>query len=334
MVRNITAATGSRDEEYEQFKQYEQTVKTVIPVVFGVITILGLCGNSLVIYIVAFNKKLRTATYMLILNLAIADLLFIVVCVPFTATVYVLPRWIFGRVWCKIYQYFSYVCACVSVYSLVFMSLARCIAVVRPMSTKALVTKRNTCIAIVILWVIILIGYTPLLVQFDVYRYEYLGDERVACMNVKALYDRDVEKVFFANFFVFGYILPLYFMIILYSILLTALKCGKKNIETLSKERTRANRRATRMVIAVVLAFMLLWLPIQVIFMIQSFGHYTTSLVGVAFQMTANCLAYFSSCVNPILYTFLSTRFRNSFTKALCCGRTTNSENSRSTLPP
>ena len=35
--------------------------------------------------------------------------------------------------------------------------------------------------------------------------------------------------------------------------------------------------------------------------------------------MTGNCLAYMNSCVNPILYAFLSENFRRSFRKLLCC---------------
>jgi hypothetical protein len=60
-----------------------------------------------------------------VFNLALADLLFIVFCVPFTATDYSLPSWPFGGVWCKIVQYLVIVTAYASVYTLVFMSIDR-----------------------------------------------------------------------------------------------------------------------------------------------------------------------------------------------------------------
>jgi membrane protein implicated in regulation of membrane protease activity len=62
---------------------------------------------------------------LLVFNLALADLLFIIFCVPFTATDFSLPAWPFGGVWCKIVQYLVIVTAYASVYTLVFMSVDR-----------------------------------------------------------------------------------------------------------------------------------------------------------------------------------------------------------------
>jgi allatostatin receptor len=45
---------------------------------------------------------MRNTTNVLILNLAVADLLFIVFCVPFTATDYALNYWPFGLMWCQV----------------------------------------------------------------------------------------------------------------------------------------------------------------------------------------------------------------------------------------
>jgi len=82
-----------------------------------------------VVLVVAANQQMRSTTNNLIINLAVADLLFIVFCVPFTGTDYVLPFWPFGNVWCKIVQYLIVVTAYVSVYTLVLMSLDRFLAV-------------------------------------------------------------------------------------------------------------------------------------------------------------------------------------------------------------
>ena len=43
-----------------------------------------------------------SATNTLIISLAVADLLFIVMCVPFTAVSYVITVWPFGTVWCMV----------------------------------------------------------------------------------------------------------------------------------------------------------------------------------------------------------------------------------------
>jgi hypothetical protein len=90
-----------------------------------------------VVLVVAANQQMRSTTNLLIINLAVADLLFIVFCVPFTGTDYVLPFWPFGDVWCKIVQYLIVVTAYASVYTLVLMSLDRFLAVVHPITSMS-----------------------------------------------------------------------------------------------------------------------------------------------------------------------------------------------------
>lgn len=41
--------------------------------------------------------------------------------------------------------------------------------------------------------------------------------------------------------------------------------------------------------------------------------------VIIAFQIFANSLSYMNSCVNPILYAFLSEQFRKDFRRLLLC---------------
>lgn len=107
------------------FELVESIVVVVVPLFFGMIGILGLIGNSLVVVVVAANPGMRSTTNILIINLAVADLLFVIFCIPFTATDFVLPYWPFGNVWCKVVQYLIIVTAYASVYTLVLMSLDR-----------------------------------------------------------------------------------------------------------------------------------------------------------------------------------------------------------------
>ena len=55
-----------------------------------------------------------------------SDLLFILLCVPFTAADYALTSvWPFGSLWCSSVQYLIIVTVLVSIYTLVLMSLDR-----------------------------------------------------------------------------------------------------------------------------------------------------------------------------------------------------------------
>ena len=105
-----------------------------VPLAFGLIVLVGIVGNTLVIIVVSTNAQMKTTTNVLILNLAVADLLFIVMCVPFTATDYVLTSWPFGLAWCQMVQYLIYTTSYVSIYTLILMSIDRFMAVVYPVS--------------------------------------------------------------------------------------------------------------------------------------------------------------------------------------------------------
>ena len=81
------------------FKKMEKVVSIVVPIFFSIIVFVGFVGNLLVVLVVTFNKQMRNTTNLLIMNLAVADLLFIIFCVPFSATAYAFPHnWPFGNI--------------------------------------------------------------------------------------------------------------------------------------------------------------------------------------------------------------------------------------------
>lgn len=133
----------------------------VVPVFFGLIGLTGLLGNALVVLVIVSNRSMRSTTNILIINLAVADLLFVVFCVPFTAIDYMMEMWPFGDVWCKIVQYSIVVTSNASIYTLVLMSLDRFLAVVYPIASRAWRTERNTSRACTVMWIVILTAALP-----------------------------------------------------------------------------------------------------------------------------------------------------------------------------
>lgn len=165
-----------------EVRRMEGLVSMVVIFLFSIIVIVGLIGNSMVVIVVAFNQQMRSTTNLLIINLAIADLLFIIFCVPFTATDYVLPYWPFGDLWCKCVQYLIVVTAYASVYTLVLMSLDRFLAVVHPIASMYVRTEKNANTAIVIIWGVILIMAVPVLNRHGEVSYTYSGKDHSVCV--------------------------------------------------------------------------------------------------------------------------------------------------------
>lgn len=165
----------------------ERIVSLAVPILFGIIVVVGLLGNLLVVIVVMANQQMRSTTNLLIINLALADLLFIVFCVPFTAVDYMLPYWPFGDVWCKMVQYLIVVTAYASVYTLVLMSLDRFLAVVHPIASIYVRTERNASSAILVTWVLIVLLALPVLARHGEVTYTFSSAEHTACIFL----DRD-----------------------------------------------------------------------------------------------------------------------------------------------
>ena len=70
-------------------------------VLYGLAFLLGVVGNSLVIFVILRYSKMQTVTNLYILSLAVADECFLIG-IPFLMTTMALKFWPFGNVMCKV----------------------------------------------------------------------------------------------------------------------------------------------------------------------------------------------------------------------------------------
>ena len=77
----------------------------LVPLIFVVITVIGVTGNAIVCYVILRHAQMRPPTNYYIMNLAITDLAFLLCCAPFTASIYATKHWLFGKALCKIFNY-------------------------------------------------------------------------------------------------------------------------------------------------------------------------------------------------------------------------------------
>ena len=89
-----------------------------------------------------------------------------------------------------------------------------------------------------------------------------------------------------------------------------------------SREQRQAKVKVSRMVMVVVMVFALCWLPTQMLYLLGTVGALKGDNVDPLDQViiitSFNLLAVLNSCVNPILYAFLSRSFREKFFKLRC----------------
>ncbi|EDV90488.1 GH14161, partial [Drosophila grimshawi] len=288
--------------------------------------------NLLVILVVLLNKNMHSTTNLLIVNLAAADLLFVIFCVPFTAVDYVADHWPFGTIWCRIVQYLIVVTAYASIYTLVLMSIDRFLAVVHPIRSRMLRTEHITKIAIFTLWTVVLTVSMPVTFTHDlVVHHNYKTNSTYAKCH---FIENDLLDwlTFQVSFFISSYLLPLMVISGLYVRMIMRLWRQGSGVR-MSKESQRGRKRVTRLVVVVVIAFASLWLPVQLILLLKALNIYVAnSMLSVILQIVAQTMAYTSSSINPLLYAFLSDNFRKAFHKAINCSN--RYQDYTSDLPP
>ena len=120
------------------FLRENLSIRAVKLILYGLIFITGITGNMLVCLVVCRQRKLRTSTNFYIVNLAMADLAVLILCIPFDVTVqensYV---WPFGKFLCHIIYPIMTMCTFASVGTLTAIAYNRYTAISRPMRVQA-----------------------------------------------------------------------------------------------------------------------------------------------------------------------------------------------------
>ena len=319
---NVENTSSHTTNEGEGFTQGSEAI--IVPIVFSLMVLLGGIGNLLVMIVVIRNKDhFKNTTNLFILNLAAADLLFLIFCVPFHVVIYTSLGWPFGQFMCKFVHLVQYASMVASILTLVAMSFDRYLAVGYPLRTKHMRTpKKALCIAICV-WVLSILMALPWPVFYTIRVYNNLGPKEVViCADDwgKASANR---PTYFLFLFILGYAIPLVAISILSTLMVRQLWVvdGYRCQRTRTVESIKAKRKVTRLVIVIVVVFLVSWLPSHVIWLwtnyFSSSWHHTYGFYYM--RISAHVLSYANSAMNPIIYAFLSQNFRKGFKKALLC---------------
>ncbi|XP_028854715.1 cholecystokinin receptor type A isoform X2 [Denticeps clupeoides] len=128
--------------------------ETVRIVLYSVIFLLSVLGNSLIIGVLVRNRRMRTVTNLFLLSLAASDLMLILFCMPFTLIPNLMKNFIFGIGMCKVAQYFMGISVSVSTFNLVAISLERYSAICNPLTSRTWQTKSHAAKVITATWLV------------------------------------------------------------------------------------------------------------------------------------------------------------------------------------
>ena len=306
---------------------------TILPryiiLVHSIITIVGVSGNSLVIYVITTRKHMQSVYTIMLLGLAVSDLVFVTICVPMTAY-NACYNWQLGDAICKITQWLIHGSLAITICTLSFIALVRFLAVFFPLKSRVYLTKRNIALSLLLIWLLCLSLAIVYADVFAVKSYDYGGQNFTGCLFEVEWYGDVMNVTCFASFLLISILSLCSYLKIIHD--RATFPGGEERTSQGDRRGPHRTDQGTgdmaRAMTVVILAFFVCYLPFNLLNMLK-----LEWLQTMIFLQIARFMVYTNSCINPILYAFSSKKFKEEFRRACCClNRTSEITSNPSTL--
>ncbi|XP_078507206.1 chemerin-like receptor 1 [Lissotriton helveticus] len=310
---STTIETATPTSEYTLFNYID-----VISIVsYSLTFLLGTSGNGLVIGICTF-KMTKTVNIIWFLNLAIADFIFDMFLPLHIASVAMDGYWPFGGFLCKIRYMVLYLNMMASISFLVVISIDRCVSVLYPFWSRRYRKPSLAYKVAFVTWVFSIIVSSPYPAFYETA--DALEDNATVCFRSYAVPFEDFSEIAFSIMemrhrvmiitrFVTMFVFPFTIIIICY---------GAIAVKIWQRPCHRTSSRPFRIILTILVLFFICWFPFHSLPLLVFREHYPWSFdVHILAVTFATCLAYFNSCLNPILYFFMGRDFKDMFRRPI-----------------
>ena len=270
------------------------------------------------------TPALRKPINYFIVNMAVSDFLFSAIMIPFDVASLHTNFWLaggpFAQVSCKLIGFLSVVSSAVSFQSLILIAVDRFGAVVFPLRSLLISSKRCPYFNLAT-WIVAVAFFSPFLFALKLIEYE---DQWECDLQWNETFGESSSyKIFFLAITVVVCFMPIALLITLYSIIYIKLKTqafpGEQSVNA-EEIRARRNRKVLKLAIAIVLGFVLYWVPQYTMALLLYFHEWDDipCHVHLCFEIT-RFLIFLSCVINPIICLTLSENFRQGFKGLLKC---------------
>eukprot|EP00095_Tigriopus_kingsejongensis_P004717 maker-scaffold763_size101323-snap-gene-0.15 protein:Tk04717 transcript:maker-scaffold763_size101323-snap-gene-0.15-mRNA-1 annotation:"lymnokinin receptor" len=310
---------------------------------YGFISLVAIVGNILVFIVVVFTRSMQNVTNFYIANLASADVIIAVFCIPFQFYAALLQRWDLPEFMCQFCPFIQTLSVNVSIFTLVTISLDRYQAIMSPLAERS---TKSTCKKIILgLWIFSALLALPMIFIFE---FTYVFDEsnggvKPFCM-LATLLKQDLAsqpanssgtgelsmfhramtlETYNCVLTVVQYVLPLF--IISFAYIRMGFKLWLTKTPGVAQvkrdEMIVINKKKTiKMLFVVVAIFGVCWLPWHLyqisVLLVPEINEY--HYINIIFFFS-HWLAMFNSCCNPFIYAIYSEKFKREFQQFAHC---------------
>uniref|UniRef100_A0A8C4QCG3 G-protein coupled receptors family 1 profile domain-containing protein n=1 Tax=Eptatretus burgeri TaxID=7764 RepID=A0A8C4QCG3_EPTBU len=292
----------------------------ITSLMYSVSFVLGTFGNGLVMYIIAFQMKKRTAPVILIWNLALADFIFALTLPAWIMHTVNLYKWPHSAFACRILPFIITHNMYTSVLFICIMSLNRCTAILHPIHNKLCWSHKLTLpVTCTFAWLMSAILAAPVLVYrtlleindgfFSVYK-TILKIDTAAAYSYDQVEFRRAIICWTLIKLVIAFLIPSIIILTCYTLIFIQVRAVNA-MTAMPQGRAQRNRRTTTLIVAAVLAYFITWTPYYIVDALElaSFMNLSNLRLMDA-KPVVTSLACLNACMNPPLYAYILRTFR------------------------
>ena len=294
----------------------DEDSKIAITVIYVILFLAAILGNVLVIYVVLRRPGMKSPTNLLLVNMAMADLLFALFMFPLAlARYHVRGLWVggpFGEFSCHAIFFMSHLPIAGSTTTLIFIALERFFAIIFP--HRVIKIFRKVWIITVVIW----LSSALLMMPVGIAAHTTEKNGQIYCDRNWSVFGDPIKasRTFYDAAFVITYAAPLLFMAILYAII--SHKLWRRHVpgrQTVHAQRnsTLHKRQVVRMLITVVVVFALCWLPTHLQHYLITYFPEVHARLSFVTMVTMNLVGHTNPAINPCLLVGLNIRYRSEF---------------------
>ncbi|KAM7005809.1 putative G-protein coupled receptor 25 [Tautogolabrus adspersus] len=282
-----------------------------LPVLYYLVFFTGFLGNLFVISVVGRkSKRGGRLVDTFVVNLALADLVFVLTLPLWAVSASQNGYWNFGAIGNLLCKLSSYIIAVNRVSNILFltcMSFDRYLAVVKLMDSRYLRSTRCIQATCATVWVSALLLGIPSWVYRSVQDFK----DGPSCVG-------DNNSYLFLSLSLMMALLTFVFPVLIILICYGTIIMHLNKHRVASNPRAEARRRhSLKMVLSIIVAFVVSWLPFnlfKVIIIVSQLSNAELSCDTQTWQrnglLVSCCMAFLNSCINPAIYFFLDHHFR------------------------
>ena len=286
--------------------------------------IVSLVGNSFIALTVHKTQTLRKPINYFIVNMAMSDMLYPIFQVPSDLSQLYTDSWLIsgplGQTLCKLVPFLANTSLAVSIQSLVLIAVDRFGAVVFPLRSP-LIGSKLCPFCILATWIVAMAVFSPYLLAFKLVENQ-VGQQQCFTQWNEVFGDYSSWANYFLSVYVVGVYIPIALLIILYSIIVIKLKLrktpGEQSVNA-DEQRAKRNRNVLKMAIAIVLVFILCWVPLTVANMLCYFAQVGFSCEFQLYYDIAWLMAFSNCAINPFICFIFSGNYRQGLKRLLKC---------------